>query len=288
MKTFIHIITHHWKILVFAFLAIGCSDYLGESPDNRIQLTEIEDYKALVTNAYPGAYHLFTEIMTDNYKYYDYPGTNNITIVEWFKPMYIWSDKYMQILAVGPARAWEYYYGEIYKTNEVLKGIDNAEGKDEELRNQVKGEALLLRAYCHFMLVNLFGKQYNASTAATDLGVPYATKPQEDNVAEYPRDNIKDVYDWIERDALEGVALLVDKKVNVPKYHLPKLLLTLFSAASTNSKKIGITVSNTERCHKPSIQPSENSSTITTQLLPKETTMNLPTPIVQSINLTSY
>ena len=106
MKTFIHIITHHWKILAFAFLAIGCSDYLGESPDNRIQLTEIEDYKALVTNAYPGAYHLFTEIMTDNYKYYDYPGTNNITIVEWFKPMYIWSDKYMQILAVGPARAW--------------------------------------------------------------------------------------------------------------------------------------------------------------------------------------
>ncbi|WP_161945871.1 RagB/SusD family nutrient uptake outer membrane protein [Culturomica massiliensis] len=222
MKTFIHIITHHWKILAFAFLAIGCSDYLGESPDNRIQLTEIEDYKALVTNAYPGAYHLFTEIMTDNYKYYDYPGTNNITIVEWFKPMYIWSDKYMQILAVGPARAWEYYYGEIYKTNEVLKGIDNAEGKDEELRNQVKGEALLLRAYCHFMLVNLFGKQYNASTAATDLGVPYTTKPQEDNVAEYPRDNIKDVYDWIERDALEGVALLVDKKVNVPKYHFTK------------------------------------------------------------------
>ena len=38
MKTFIHIITHHWKILAFAFLAIGCSDYLGESPDNRIRL----------------------------------------------------------------------------------------------------------------------------------------------------------------------------------------------------------------------------------------------------------
>lgn len=222
MKTFIHIIKHHWKILTLVLLTSGCSDYLGESPDNRIQLTEIEDFQALVTNAYPGAYHLFTEIMTDNHKYYDYPGINNVTLVEWFKPMYVWSDSYMQNLAVGPPAAWENYYAEIYKTNEVLKGIDNANGKDEELRDQIKGEALLIRAYCHFMLVNLFGKQYNASSAATDPGVPYATKPQEENVAEYPRDNIRDVYDRIEQDALKGTALLVDKKVNIPKYHFTK------------------------------------------------------------------
>lgn len=222
MSKFIHTNKYLWKILALIFLTAGCSDYLGTSPDNRVQLTEIEDYQAVITHAYPGAYYLFTEIMTDNYKYYDYPGINNATVIEWFKPLYIWSDKYMQNLSVGPEVSWRDYYNNIYEANIVLKGIDHANGTDEELRKQVKGEALLLRAYCHFMLVNLFGKRYNASTAATDLGVPYTTQPQEENIVEYQRDNIQEVYDRIEQDALAGTNLLNDKKVKVPKYHFTK------------------------------------------------------------------
>lgn len=217
-----YIIKQHWKILVLVFLTTGCSNYLGVSPDNRVQLTEIEDYQALVTNAYPGAYYLFTEIMTDNYKYYDYPGVNNSQLIEYFKPLYIWSDKYMQNLAVGPEVSWRDYYNNIYEANVVLGGIDHANGTDEKFRMQVKGEALLVRAYCHFMLVNLFGKQYNASTAANDPGIPYTTEPQKENIVEYRRDNIQEVYDRIEKDALTGAALLVDKKVKVPKYHFTK------------------------------------------------------------------
>lgn len=222
MNKFTYIIKHHWKILILTFLTAGCSDYLGVSPDNRVQLTNIEDYQALMTHAYPGAYYLFTEIMTDNYKYYDYPGVNNATMIEWFKPLYIWSDKYKQNMAVGPEVSWRDYYNNIYEANVVLKGIDHANGTDEELRMQVKGEALLVRAYCHFILVNLFGKQYNASTAASDPGVPYATEPQEENIVEYRRDNIQEVYDRIEQDALAGMALLVDKKIKVPKFHFTK------------------------------------------------------------------
>lgn len=222
MKAFIYTLKKHWNILMILLIATACSDYLGVSPDNRIELKELEDYQALVTDAYPGAYHLFTEIMTDNHKYYDYPGYNSSIETGWFKPMYIWSDGYLQTLAIGPVKAWQNYYSCIYEANVVLKGIDQANGDDEEWRNQIKGEALLIRAYCHFMLVNLYGKQYNATTAATDPGVPYAKEPQEENVVEYTRDNIRDVYDWVEEDALAGAALLVDQKVKVAKYHFTK------------------------------------------------------------------
>lgn len=222
MHKLIPIFKKYRVLLAIILLANGCSGYLGVSPDNRIDLTELEDYQALVTDAYPGAYQLFTDIMTDCYKYYDYPNYNSATQSGWFKPMYIWSDNYNQNLAIGPVKAWQNYYSCIYEANVVLKGIEAANGNDEELRNQIKGEALLIRAYCHFMLVNLYGKQYNAATAATDLGVPYSTKPQEENIVEYSRDNIADVYNWIEQDALAGTALLTDKKVQVAKYHFTK------------------------------------------------------------------
>lgn len=39
------------------------------------------------------------------------------------------------------------------------------------------GEALICRAYAHFMLVNIFSMQYNEKTSSTDLGVPYITEP---------------------------------------------------------------------------------------------------------------
>lgn len=45
-------------------------------------------------------------------------------------------------------------------------------GSPESLNGQ-KGEALLTRAYHHFMLVNVFCKHYSEQTSATDLGIPY-------------------------------------------------------------------------------------------------------------------
>ncbi|XLL74012.1 RagB/SusD family nutrient uptake outer membrane protein, partial [Myroides odoratimimus] len=39
----------------------------------------------------------------------------------------------------------------------------------------MRAEALLARAYNHFMLVNLWAKHYNPATAESDLGIPYVT-----------------------------------------------------------------------------------------------------------------
>ena len=44
--------------------------------------------------------------------------------------------------------------------------------------NAYKGEALLCRAYSHFILANLFCVHYNSATASAELGIPYAVKPE--------------------------------------------------------------------------------------------------------------
>jgi hypothetical protein len=199
----------------------GCTEYLGENPDNRIELNVADDYYATLTGAYPEAWHLFTELMTDNYRYYDYTSWNSGTLVSWLKPYYLWSDEYILNLPVGPEFAWGNYYRSIYAANVVLEGIDNAQG-DETFKQSIKGEALLVRAYCHFMLVNLFAVHFNEATAVEDLGIPYVIETEKEGIVHYQRDNLAFVYDRIEEDALQGIQLLGNYFSDFPKYHFTK------------------------------------------------------------------
>ena len=79
-----------------------------------------------------------------------------------------------------------------------------------------KGEALVARAYSHFMLVNFFSKFYNEATAATDPGIPYVTEPETVSIKQYDRKTVMYVYDMIEKDFLEGLPLLDDNAYSVP------------------------------------------------------------------------
>jgi len=207
--------------LVFLLASSGCTNYLEENPDNRVELTHDEDYYATLTGAYPEAWHLFTELMTDNYRYYEYSGWNSGTLVSWLKPFYLWSDEYILNLPVGPESAWNSYYHSIYAANVVLEGIDNASG-DEMFKQSIKGEALLVRAYCHFMLVNLFSKHYDPATAAQDLGIPYVRETEKEGIVHYQRDHVGSVYQQIEADALRGIQLIGSFTSDFPKYHFTK------------------------------------------------------------------
>lgn len=56
--------------------------------------------------------------------------------------------------------------------NIVILNIGNASG-DRQKANQLKAEAYILRAYFHYILVNLYAKGYDPATAAKDGGIPY-------------------------------------------------------------------------------------------------------------------
>lgn len=52
---------------------------------------------------------------------------------------------------------WNLSYGQIYAANALLEGVQNSPSITGEERNRLIGEALFIRAYIHFYLVNLFG-----------------------------------------------------------------------------------------------------------------------------------
>ncbi|MFA6769610.1 MAG: RagB/SusD family nutrient uptake outer membrane protein [Bacteroidales bacterium] len=213
--------------MAFSLVLGGCEKYLELNPDNRVRLETVEDYQAVVTGAYPMAYHMFTELYTENVRFYDYEDYNQANITSWLKPIYLWSDHYITNNAITPEAAWRKYYRDIYLSNVVLEGIDNATG-DDELRESLKGEAYMIRAYSHFMLVNIFAKHYKKETAAKDLGVPYMVETEKISGTSYKRDNIQYVYDMIETDAFKALELVNKKYMKVPKFHWSKASMHAF------------------------------------------------------------
>lgn len=194
----------------------GCDKFLEENPDNRVELNSLDKASQLLTNAYPSGGYTFTEWMSDNVSY-----TTGTTKLTEHNQAYAWED----VISVNqdtPTNYWETAYDAIAHANEVLAVIDGLPGERAH-RNAVKGEALLTRAYGHFMLVNLFAKHYNPETADTDPGIPYVEEPETVFIKTYTRNTVEDVYDKIERDLLNGLEV-VDGSfyANSGKYHFTR------------------------------------------------------------------
>ena len=188
-------------LIVLAIVA-GCNDYLGETPDNRVEIDTPAKAAQLLTNAYTSAAYTFTEWMSDNVTY---------TIGTFKRPeydqQYEWAEEVTSVDQDTPANFWNYTYNAIAHANEVLAIIDQLEGEKSE-KDAVKGEAYLARAYGHFMLVNLFAKHYNPQTASQDLGIPYVLEPETEFIKQYTRNTVEEVYDYIEDDIEEGLDLV--------------------------------------------------------------------------------
>lgn len=135
---------------------------------------------------------------------YIYDATRQNNISDIWAATYTWKDKYLTE-SQGDSD-WEKMYKAIYSCNEVTKGVLTSVGGTEAEKQRVYAEALVHRAYFYLCLVNIYGKQYDAATAATDLGVPLLVTP--DLFAKLNRATVKDVYDQIIKDLKHSVNLL--------------------------------------------------------------------------------
>ncbi len=211
------------SLMTIAMLSTSCDDFLSTQPDNRTLLTTKEKIAQLVVSAYPDAnFSTLAELSSDNF-------VDNNSIL----PVYLSSFERLddQIYAWQPATAsteedspsflWGKYYGAIASANHALAAIEalKAEGSTAEMSGQ-KGEALLCRAYGHFVLVNIFAQAYKDDVASlNDIGIPYATEPETVVQGDYKRESVSAVYAKIQKDIEEGILLIKDQNYTVPKYH---------------------------------------------------------------------
>lgn len=203
----------------------GCDDYLDKVPDNRTELDTKDKIAELLVMAYPKAtYVSFTEAMSDNSgdKGSDAGKTDLINTEPFF-----WKDFSTDGIDT-PAFYWDECYLAIAHANMALEAIEV--NKNKISLSAEKGEALLCRAYAHFMLVTLFSKTYDKTTASSDMGIPYVTEVEKVVSKKYERGTVASVYANIEKDLTEGLQLISDDGYKVPKYHFTKAAANSFAA----------------------------------------------------------
>lgn len=210
MKKFIKYIA----FIVLVTSGTSCKKYLETAPDLRATVNTPSKVSELLVTAYPHAnYQVFCEAISDNAedKGIEAGGGEPLNRDPWFfedvrsrdtdSPDFYWYGCYKAIAAANQAL-------------EVIRKVDNPQDYVGQ-----KGEALVARAYAHFMLVTIFSKVYDPATAGADPGIPYVLEPEKEVIKKYSRKTVADVYEQIEKDLIEGLPLLSATNYSVSKYH---------------------------------------------------------------------
>jgi hypothetical protein len=112
-----------------------------------------------------------------------------------------------------PLYVWSLFYRIIYNVNEVINQIDGASAESENLRKNLKAQALTLRAYAYFQLIQLFQHTYLGHE--NDPSVPVYTEASTDG---NPRSSVSEVYNQITSD-LE-LAIQLFEGSDLPQRHI--------------------------------------------------------------------
>ena len=220
---------HKYIIAAVAALAslVACDKFLDTMPDNRTEIDSPEKVKALLGAAYSDhIYSMVTELLSDNMD-------NNRAVVtaeagRLYQQIWRWED----VSETGndsEENIWSSFWMAIGAANQALEAIEEMGGPSNPELSESYGEALLARAYAHFILVNVFCLQYNEETSASDQGLPYMDKPEQGLNPKYDRGNVAQVYSRIDEDIQEGLKYVGDN-YDVPKYHFNKQAALAFAA----------------------------------------------------------
>ena len=230
-----------YKIFFIAIALIGlssCKDFLEKVPDTRVYLQNLDQLQQLLVTAY--TQHNIAalgELSSDNVIDTNSPSEDGMrynysSYNQYDEQIYAWQDVTLDISdSDTPSGIWSACYSSIAAANAVLAKLDEfneageIEGEpissaDKNRMDAIKGEALMIRAYHHYLLAQVFCMPYRgASISATLPGIPYATSPETELDPKYDRGTLQQTYDNIEKDMLEGLKLVTDDYYEVPKYH---------------------------------------------------------------------
>lgn len=232
MKTIKYIMLSLGAVL----LTTSCSDsFLDKNPDERTAIDSKDKVISLMVDAYPSSNPAFIcefssdNVVDNNAHHYNATTKRNVYYnLNSRERMHDEIYKFEPVMSStgtdSPSAVWSGYYGSISVANHALAAIDELTGGDythmsDSLR-AARAEALLVRAFSHFMLVNIFSQAYkDPETSKQDIGVPYVTEPETEVGVHYDRINVAQVYENIEKDLEEGLAGISDVIFKKPKWH---------------------------------------------------------------------
>ncbi|WP_423818616.1 RagB/SusD family nutrient uptake outer membrane protein [Salinimicrobium sp. TIG7-5_MAKvit] len=193
------------------FAVSSCDDALEEDPQNLLKPETVQDYDELLNFGYPTTrdygtqvvLDFYVEMMTDDM---DIRYFNQDAIEYPIHPFSFESTHEHPSMLNGYDQSWKNFYQSIYYANVVVDNAASSTG-NEGFKEYVRGEAMILRAFSYFKLINLYAKPYDAATAASDPGVPLKLDPTV-QAESYTRNSVQEIYDQILEDLSMGISLM--------------------------------------------------------------------------------
>lgn len=207
-------------ILLIAITTMGsCKKFMeGRSQSDMTPQTTRDFSDLLFNEGYSQMRAVFQPAVTfmdDDIQCYSYPTAFDHSETA-IKPLgaFSWQPLFVEELAKTgymlekETNSYKSYYDCISGCNIVLDAVDASTGTQAE-KDQLKGEALALRAWYYFNLANLYGNPFNDSTTTPDkhLAVPLILSPDLSEKMP-PRNTVAEVYAQIVKDAEQAVELL--------------------------------------------------------------------------------
>lgn len=202
-----------YKLLpILLFVVSSCQEYLDITPKGSMILETADEYYDLITlpnrGYYPGQFHY----LADEFwmKESNVVGvTPNLNIAN-----FTFDETFDRVNSMTISNFYNQAYVYINRWNIIIDLVDYSQGSNA-VKELAKAEAKILRAFDHFMLVNVHAKAYNPATAATDGGICIMAKY--DLEAQPYKSTVQEVYDFIQRDIDEAMPYIQEKTKDV--YH---------------------------------------------------------------------
>lgn len=193
--------------------SLNCTNLLEDVspdalPENSQTLTDVTVLERLLINTYQtmpvGQESFIQSLMSDEARI---ASTNNGSGV------FLWGRTFTS--QDGDVEAlWNNSYRTIFTANKVLDNIDNVtnNGVNGLNKNQIKAEALGMRAFTHFIILKNFSPKYSP----TALGCAYVKSANIENIYDTPpRSNMQDSYQNVLNDLNAALALNPTNTLNM-------------------------------------------------------------------------
>ena len=161
------------NIILFILTAVAltsCDDFLDITPTGKVIAKTGEEYRALLTNEYKyfNRDRYMTTLRTDELLMDKKKSSS--TDLDAYLDLWRWKDDNPS--PTTSYFSWRGYYHTIYIANYVIEHRGEITNATRDEVNQLVGESYMLRAYCHFLLVNLYAEPYTHCQPTTTRGVP--------------------------------------------------------------------------------------------------------------------
>ena len=234
------------NIFIIALLALATTacNFLDIEPDLRATIDTKDKVRLLLVSAYTGANsapicEYSSDQVVDNNVPDPKTGQSNAVnpLDEMYNEIFAWKPVKTSGSQDSPKYLWDGHYTAIATANQALQAIAKLEAEGINM-NAEKGEALLSRAYHHFLLAGVFCQAWkNEEDSKKDLGLTYMLQPETKVAPVYSRGpeleygldlngdtawiggSLYDTYMNIQRDLEAGLKLVSDEYYSVPRYH---------------------------------------------------------------------